>query len=201
MILNNLPPGTVQWALPGPECEIRTVIFNWPIEGEQYHMWYREQRTFRDLSVQDFGLRATDTDAHVPQFLILTKSKKKEQPVRLTVQSFILAQQKVRPMIKNERTVSVLKRGKLQKLKGWQWPKLAKQHPTHPKFRRLLRLHGNRCQRLRNLKLPAKVKAKAKALTPGSQQRARSFECEHSTFLFHVSISVEIMSVYSPVYL
>ena len=38
-------------------------------------MWYREQRTFRDLSVQDFGLRATDTDAHVPQLLIVTKSK------------------------------------------------------------------------------------------------------------------------------
>ena len=38
-------------------------------------MWYREQRTFRDLSVQDFGLRATDTDAHAPQFLIVTKSK------------------------------------------------------------------------------------------------------------------------------
>ena len=72
---NDLPPGTVQWALPGPECEIRTVIFNWPVEGGQYHMWYREQRTFRDFSVQGFGLRATDTDAHVPQFPLVTKSK------------------------------------------------------------------------------------------------------------------------------
>ena len=72
---NGLPPGTVQWALPGPDCEIRTVMFNWPIEGEKYRMFYREQRTLRDLSVEDFGLRPTDTDAHVPQFLIVTKSK------------------------------------------------------------------------------------------------------------------------------
>ena len=70
-----MPPGTVQWALPGPGCEIRTVIFNLAIEGEQYHMWYRGQRASRDLSVQEFGLRAADTDAHVPQFLLLTKSK------------------------------------------------------------------------------------------------------------------------------
>ena len=72
---NNLTPGTVSWTIPDPECEIRTVLFKWRIDGEKYRMFYREQRTFRDLSVEDFGLRPTDTDTHVPQFLILTKSK------------------------------------------------------------------------------------------------------------------------------
>ena len=48
---------------------------NWPIEGEKYRLFHRKQRTFRDLSVEDFGIRPTDTDAHVPQFLLVTKSK------------------------------------------------------------------------------------------------------------------------------
>ena len=38
-------------------------------------MFYRDQRNFRDLSVEDVGLRPTDTDTHVPQFLLLTKTK------------------------------------------------------------------------------------------------------------------------------
>ena len=72
---HGLAPGTVQWALPEPECEIRTILFNWPIDGGQYCMFYRDQRNFRYLSVEDVGLRPTDTDTHVPQFLLLTKTK------------------------------------------------------------------------------------------------------------------------------
>ena len=60
--------------IPDPECGIRTVLFNWPIDGEKHRMFYREQRTFRDLSVEDFGIRPTDTDTHVPQLLMLTKT-------------------------------------------------------------------------------------------------------------------------------
>ena len=28
---HGLPAGTVSWTIPDPECEIRTVLFNWPI--------------------------------------------------------------------------------------------------------------------------------------------------------------------------
>ena len=63
-----LEPGTIQWKIPGETCEIRTVFFNWPVDGVEHEMFVKEQTVFRELSVQDFGLKVTDTDAHVPQF-------------------------------------------------------------------------------------------------------------------------------------
>ena len=71
---NNLPRFTIQWTIPDPECEIRCVLFNWPVDNLQMRMWYKEQFNFEDMTVEDFGLRATDKDTHVPQFLLLTKS-------------------------------------------------------------------------------------------------------------------------------
>ena len=76
---HGLPAATISWTIPEPDYEIRTVLFNWPIDGEKHRMFYREQRTFRDLSVEDVGLRPTDTDTHVPPFMILTRSK--ENPI------------------------------------------------------------------------------------------------------------------------
>ena len=76
---NNLPRVTVRWGIPGPVCEIRTIFFNWDINGEKHHMWYKELMHVGDLKVYDFGLKATDGDAHVPQFLMLTKSKEEVQ--------------------------------------------------------------------------------------------------------------------------
>ena len=71
---NNLPPETIQWTIPEPVCEIRCVLFNWPVDNVQMRMWYKEQFNFENMTVEDFGLRSTDQDTHVPQFLMLTKS-------------------------------------------------------------------------------------------------------------------------------
>ena len=65
---NNLPRGTIKWLLPGKECEIRAVFFNWDVNGIEHDMLVKEQTTFTDLCVVDFGLRPTDTDSHVPHF-------------------------------------------------------------------------------------------------------------------------------------
>ena len=35
-------------------------------------MLVKEQTTFKELCVEDFGLRPTDQDSHVPQFFMVT---------------------------------------------------------------------------------------------------------------------------------
>ena len=65
---------TISWTVLGPESEIRTVLFNWPVEGVPHRMFYKEQFNFRDLVAADFGLKEGDTDTHSPQFLLLTKT-------------------------------------------------------------------------------------------------------------------------------
>ena len=65
---NNLPQGSIPWKIPGKKCEIRTIFFNWPINGKEYYMAVKELTRFAQYSTEDFGLRPTDTDAHVPQF-------------------------------------------------------------------------------------------------------------------------------------
>ena len=64
-----LAPGTVQWAIPGPTYEIRTIFFNWSKDGMVYDMFVKDMSKFRHLVNEDFGLRAQDGDAHLPQFL------------------------------------------------------------------------------------------------------------------------------------
>ena len=71
---HNLPGTSISWTIPQPVCAIRTVLFNWPIDGVKHRMFYKEQMSFMDLTVEDFGLNANDQDTHVPQFLMLTKS-------------------------------------------------------------------------------------------------------------------------------
>ena len=45
-------------------------------------MEVKEQTIFRELSQQDFGLRNSDTDAHVPQFFMISKTLPKAKPTR-----------------------------------------------------------------------------------------------------------------------
>ena len=66
------------WNIPGKTCEIRTIFFNWPVDGVGLDMCVKEQTNFRDLSVEDFGLKPTDTDAHVPQFFMVSKVNKEQ---------------------------------------------------------------------------------------------------------------------------
>ena len=65
---NNLPRGSVKWLIHGKACEIRAVLFNWLVDGIEHDMLVKEQTTFTDLCVEDFGLKPTDEDSHVPQF-------------------------------------------------------------------------------------------------------------------------------------
>ena len=64
----------IQWTIPEPKSEIRTVLFNWPVEGVKHRMYYKTQRNFQGLTAEDFGLRANDQDTHLPQFLMITKT-------------------------------------------------------------------------------------------------------------------------------
>ena len=77
---NNLAPNTVIWQIPGDPIEIRTVFFNWPINGITYIMDVKEQTICRELSQQYFGLEETDGDAHVPQFYMVSKTIPKVKP-------------------------------------------------------------------------------------------------------------------------
>ena len=70
---NNVPYGTIPWRIPGNKCEIRTIFFNWPVNGKEYYMAVKEMTRFSKYSTEDFGLNPTDTDAHVPQFFMLKK--------------------------------------------------------------------------------------------------------------------------------
>ena len=71
-----LTPGTVQWAIPGPTYEIRTIFFNWPKNGMVYDMFVKDMSKFRHCINEDFGLRAQDGDAHLPQFFMIRKHEK-----------------------------------------------------------------------------------------------------------------------------
>ena len=68
-----MPYGTIPWRIPGKKCEIRSIFFNWPINGKEYYMAVKEMTRFSKYSTEDFGLNPTDTDAHVPQFFMLKK--------------------------------------------------------------------------------------------------------------------------------
>ena len=78
---NHFRPGSIQWSIPGQLSEIRTVFINWPVEGEERHMWTKEQLYFSTLQVTDFGLTTTDKDAHSPQLFLMTKSKEGKAPL------------------------------------------------------------------------------------------------------------------------
>ena len=58
----------MQWGIPGPTYEIRTIFFNWPKDGMVYDMFVKDMSKFRHLVNDDFGLRAQYGDAHLPQF-------------------------------------------------------------------------------------------------------------------------------------
>ena len=66
----------MQWAIPGPTYEIRTIFFNWPKNGMVYDMFVKDMSKFRHCINEDFGLRAQDGDAHLPQFFMIRKHEK-----------------------------------------------------------------------------------------------------------------------------
>ena len=86
---NNVPYGTIPWRIPGKKCEIRTIFFNWPVNGKEYYMAVKEMTRFSKYSTEDFGLNPTDTDAHVPQFSC-SRSGLRTPPLLLNTRSFIL---------------------------------------------------------------------------------------------------------------
>ena len=49
------------------------------MDGVEQDMLIKEQTTFTDLCVEDFGLRPTDEDSHVPQFFMVTKLPKTDR--------------------------------------------------------------------------------------------------------------------------
>ena len=74
---------TVNWSMPKPYEEIRTIIINWPafsdasLSGprENLSILVKPLTTFEDYNVEDFGLCGSDKDAHTPSFYIIRKSR------------------------------------------------------------------------------------------------------------------------------
>ena len=56
--------------------EVRTVFINWPIDGVEHDMLVKEQSSFTNLQVDDFGLEQQPPNANVPQFFMVTKLPK-----------------------------------------------------------------------------------------------------------------------------
>ena len=54
-----------KWSSQG-HTAIRTVFFNWQVNGEPIPMAINTKENFKDLSVRDFGLGDSDTDDHAP---------------------------------------------------------------------------------------------------------------------------------------
>ena len=63
--------------------EIRTIFINWPAynhasltgEMENLSMIVKPIHQFEKYDVEDFGLKASDTDSHIPGFYIIRKTR------------------------------------------------------------------------------------------------------------------------------
>ena len=73
----------VNWSMAEPSKEIRTIFINWPAynlasltgEMENLSMIVKPIKKFEKYDVEDFGLKATDTDSHIPGFYIIRKTR------------------------------------------------------------------------------------------------------------------------------
>ena len=74
----------VIWAMPGQIDEIRTIMFNWPTETdptfsgqtEMFEMMVKDVKKLSGFTVEQFGLKSTDQDSHIPSLFIVRKSRK-----------------------------------------------------------------------------------------------------------------------------
>ena len=73
----------VNWFMPKPYEEIRTIIISWPAYSDasltgpkkSLSMMVKPLTTFEKFNAEDFGLRPNDHDAHCPSFCIIRKSR------------------------------------------------------------------------------------------------------------------------------
>ena len=72
----------IEWFMPEPHEEIRTIFINWPaytdtqLSGpkENLKMMVKPMRTFEHCTVEDVGMHVVDHDSHTPSFYVIRKS-------------------------------------------------------------------------------------------------------------------------------
>ena len=71
----------LEWHMPPPHEEIRTIIINWPtfpnstLTGRpvMLKLSIKQQSHFESHNVEDYGLKVSDTDSHTPSFYMIRK--------------------------------------------------------------------------------------------------------------------------------
>ena len=71
----------IEWYMPPPHEEIRTIIINWPtftnptLQGRQVKLriFIKAESHFESHEVEAYGLKTSDTDAHTPSFYLIRK--------------------------------------------------------------------------------------------------------------------------------